>query len=309
MVSAQGESYSREAIRRILGLSARQLSAWQKQGLVGGSGPYSFSDLIALKTIQKLRNSNIPLKKIQRSVVALRRKLNQVERPLTELKISSDGHRVIVNYQGSAMEPDTGQLLFNFETRQLHASVRALKAPPADLARRKQEAEEWFLRGLELEQGPENLSEAREAYCRAVELNPGAAGAYINLGTLYYNEHRLAEAEKCYRAAIEIDPQYALAYFNLGNVHDEREELEEARQCYEQALRLSPDYSDAHYNLALVYEKLGIRSKAVHHWRAYLKLDPSSPWAAYARQQLTRTPLKLITTDKPPTPTSPRPPA
>lgn len=293
MASVQSESYSREELRRILRLSERQLAAWERQGLAG-SGPYNFSDLISLKTIQKLRKNNIPLKKIQRSVLALKRKLNEVEHPLTELKISSDGHRVIVNYRGATMEPDTGQLLFNFETSQLHASVRALKAPPPDAARGKQEAEEWFLKGLQLEERPETLPEAIEAYTRAIELNPQAAGAYINLGTIYYNMLRLAEAEKCYRAAIEIDPDYALALFNLANVYDERGEFQDARQYYERALQISPSYGDVHYNLALVYEKLGLRAKAVHHWRAYLRLDPTSPWAAYARQQLSRTPLKVL---------------
>ncbi len=294
MASVQGESYSREELRRILRLSERQLGAWEKQGLVAGSAPYNFSDLIALKTIQQLRKSNISLKKIQRSVVALKRKLNEVEHPLTELKISSDGRRVIVNYRGADMESDTGQFLFNFETRQLHATVRALKSAQPDTARRKQEAEEWFLKGLELEERPETLQQATEAYTRAIELNPQAAGAYINLGTIYYNMLRLEDAERCYRAAIEIDPQYALALFNLANVYDERGQLQEARQHYEQALQVSSGYGDAHYNLALVYEKLGMRAKAVHHWRIYLKLDPSSPWAAYARQQLARSPLKVV---------------
>jgi len=294
MASVQGESYSREELRRILRLSERQLGAWEKQGLVAAGAAYSFSDLIAFKTIQQLRKSNISLKKIQRSVVALKRKLNEVEHPLTELKISSDGHRVIVNYRGADMEPDTGQFLFNFETRQLHATVRALKSAQSDTARRKQEAEEWFLQGLELEEGPETLQQATEAYTRAIELNPQAAGAYINLGTIYYNMLQLEEAERCYRAAIEIDPQYSLALFNLANVFEERGQLQEARQHYEQALQVSPGYGDAHYNLALVYEKLGMRAKAVHHWRTYLKLDPNSPWAAYARQQLARTPLKVI---------------
>ncbi len=305
MTSGQAESYSREELQRILRLSRRQLDAWQKQGLVAGAGPYTFSDLIALKTIQKLRQNNIPLKKIVRSVAALKRKLNEIEHPLTELKISSDGHRVIVNYHGAAMEPDTGQLLFNFETRQLHASVRSLKTAPPDNARRKQEAEEWFLKGLQLEERTETVEEAMKAYTKAIELNPEAAGAYINLGTIYYNLHRLPEAENCYRAAIQIDPQYALAYFNLGNVYDERGTLHEARQHYEQALQISPGYADAHYNLALVYEKLGLRGKAVHHWRAYLKLDPTSPWAAYARQQLARSPLKIILPEDTPTPPSP----
>jgi tetratricopeptide (TPR) repeat protein len=301
MASGQLESYSREAIRKILRLSERQLSAWQKQGLLA-EGPYSFSDLIAIKAIQKLRQNKIPLKKIQGTLAALKRKLVQVERPLTELKISSDGRRVIVNYQGAEMEPDTGQLLFNFDTRRLEASVRAfnLAAAPADSAARKRQAETWFLKGLELEEGPDTAEQAIEAYRRAIELNPEAAGAYINLGTIYYNLRRLDDAEKCYRAALAIDRQYALAMFNLGNVCDEQGKLPEARRYYEGALQLSPGYADAHYNLALVYEKLGLRSRAIHHWRAYLKLDPSSPWASHARQQLSDQALRLVPPENPP---------
>lgn len=294
MGTLQAESYSREDLQRILRLSKRQMEAWVREGFVSGPGPYTFSDLIALRTVQRLRKSNVPLKKIARSVKALKRKLNEVEHPLTELRISSDGRRIIVSYDGAAMESDSGQFLMDFETRDLRSTVRALKVPPQSVARRKEEAEQWFLKGLSLEERPETIADAIQAYTRAIELNPEAAGAYINLGTIYYNSQRLDEAERCYRAAIQIDPQYSLAFFNLGNVFDERGNLQEARQHYEQALRLTPNYGDAHYNLALVYDKLAQRGKAVHHWRAYLKLDPASPWAAYARQQLTRNPLKVV---------------
>jgi tetratricopeptide (TPR) repeat protein len=298
MAAHTAESYSREELRRILRLSERQLAAWQRQGLVA-PGPYNFSDLIAVKTIQKLRQNNVPLKKIQRGVASLRRKLQDIERPLTELKISSDGRRIVVSYRGADMEPDTGQLLFNFETRRLQASVRALQtsASPSSSIERKQEAEGWFLSGLKLEERGETTPEAIQAYVKAIELNPEAAGAYINLGTIYYNLRRLDDAEKCYRAAIAIDPDYALAYFNLGNVFDERGNAEEARKLYETALQLAPGYADAHYNLALSYERLGVRGKAAQHWRAYLKLDPSSPWANYAQQQLSRGPFRIVSPD------------
>ena len=300
MPASSAESYSREELRRILHLSERQLGAWQRQGLVP-AGPYTFSDLIAVKTILKLRQNNVALKKIQSSVSALKRKLKGIERPLTELKISSDGRRILVNYQGAVMDPDTGQLLFNFDTGKLHASVKAMRvagspAPP----QRKQEAEEWFLKGLKLEERPETVREAMQAYVKAIELNPQAAGAYINLGTIYYNMRQLDEAEKCYQAAVSLDPDYSLAYFNLGNVFDERGDLPGARRNYEQALRLAPGYADAHYNLALLYEKLGMRAKSGPHWRAYLKLDPSSPWAAYARQQMARGPLQVVPPDQEP---------
>lgn len=229
-----------------------------------------------------------------------------MEHPLSELKIACDGQRLIVNYQGADMQVDTGQLLFNFDTRRLQDSVRAFQvsSAPAAVAQRKAEAESWFVQGLELEESPETVQEAIVAYRKAVELNPQAAGAYINLGTIYYNLRKFEDAEKCYRAAIDIDPQYSLALFNLGNVYDEQGKLPEARRLYEHAVAVSPNYADAHYNLALVYEKIGLRSKATQHWRTYLKLDPSSPWAAYARQQLSRGSLKVIPPENPPAPKS-----
>jgi tetratricopeptide (TPR) repeat protein len=275
--------------------------------LVPAAETYNFSDLLTLKTIRELRKSDVPIKRIQRSLEAMRHKLGEVEHPLSELKISLDGRQILVDYEGTKLEPVSGQFRFDFETRRGGASVRVLKpgatasaattASPTNPARvltSKQEAEAWFAEGLRLEEQPENLEQAIAAYRQAIALNPEAAGAFINLGTIYYNLHRLSDAENCYRAAAEIDPQYALAFFNLGNVFDERGGLEEARRNYDEALRINPQYADAHYNLALVLEKLGQRGKALHHWRRYLKLDPGSPWAAYARQQLARSPFQVV---------------
>ena len=303
-----GDQFSRQDLCRILRVSDRQLAIWQRKGLVPDSEAYTFSDLITLKTIRELRKNHVPIKRIQRSLEAMRHKLGEVDHPLTELKISLDGRRILVDYDGSKLEPVSGQFRFDFETRRAGASVRMMKpasaspsspavsssgAPRAPLSQ-KQEAEGWFVEGLLLEEKPETLEQAMVAYRMAIELNPEAAGAFINLGTIYYNLHRLSDAENCYRAAAEIDPQYALAFFNLGNVHDERGSFEEARRNYEQALLIHPQYADAHYNLALVLEKLEKRGKALHHWRRYLKLDPGSPWASYARQQLARSPFQVV---------------
>lgn len=295
------EHFSRRDLCRILHLSERQLTAWERRGLLPASAPYSFSDLIALKTIQKLRGNRIPLNRIQRSVDALRQRLNTVEHPLAELRISSDGRRILVGYETHTMEPLSGQLLFNFETRSLRDAVRTFRpaAMPAhadgtEESERRMQAEDWFIKGLKFEESPDTAEKAVEAYQKAIELNPEAAGAFINLGTIYYNRHRLSEAETCYRQATQIDPQYALAYFNLGNVYDERGNLAEARKYYEEAVRLQPNYADAHYNLALVLDRQGLRGKALHHWKRYLKLDPGSPWAAYARQQISRAPFRVV---------------
>jgi DNA-binding transcriptional MerR regulator len=308
-VEIAGDRFTRQDLCRILRVSDRQLATWQRKGLVPDAADYNFSDLLTLKTIRELRKNHVPIKRIQRSLEAMRHKLGEVEHPLSELKISLDGRQILVDYEGTKLEPVSGQFRFDFETRRGGGSVRVLKPGAASVGpsgatvaatnaaralTSKQEAEAWFAEGLRLEEKPDTVEQAIAAYRQAIALNPEAAGAFINLGTIYYNLHRLSDAENCYRAAAEIDPQYALAFFNLGNVFDERASLDEARTNYQEALRINPAYADAHYNLALVLEKLGQRGKALHHWRRYLKLDPGSPWAAYARQQLARSPFQVL---------------
>jgi len=121
-----------------------------------------------------------------------------------------------------------------------------------------------------------------------IELDPYHAAAHINLGTLYYNRQDYAQAEANYRRAVEVDPRYALAYFDLGNVLDETGRVEEAVRAYSSALLLAPTYADAHYNLALAYEKMQQARRALRHWRAYVRLDSTGPWATHAKNQIRR---------------------
>src|SRR5258708_4764377 len=184
---ASGDQFSRQDLCRILHVSERQLAIWQSKGLIPESSTYSFSDLITLKTIRELRKNQVPIKRLQRSLEAMRVKLGEVERPLSELRISLDGRRILVDYDGAKLEPVSGQFRFDFETRRGGASVRMMKpgaepaaapdAPRAPLTR-KQEAEGWFVEGLRLEENPETLEQALAAYRKAIELNPEAAGAY-----------------------------------------------------------------------------------------------------------------------------------
>ena len=74
----------------------------------------------------------------------------------------------------------------------------------------------------------------------------------------------------------------------MANVLDETGRVAEAIQTYTAALQLAPTYADAHYNLALAYEKMKQPRKALPHWRAYVKLDTTGPWATHAKNQITK---------------------
>jgi len=283
--------YSRKDARRALGISEAQLRNWEKQGLVPRQESLTFSDLIALRTLQELRKNKASLARIRRAVAAIREKLGDVGNPLKELKLFCEGRKVGVIIDGRKMEPISGQLLLDFDREELSRLLSFPQSRPSGQPRggpaaNEREAEHWFQKGLELEQTGAPPSEITGAYERAVALDSQSAGAWVNLGTIHYHLRDWPQAERCYRQALEVDSAYALAHFNLGNLYDEQGDSRQALLHYEAALDLNPSYADAHYNLALLCQNLGDLMRAVRHWTLYLKLDPASSWAVIARREL-----------------------
>ncbi len=285
------QAYSRAEVRRQFALSERQLRSWERESLLAPAESYSFSDLIAIRTILELRAKGFRSRQIAQAVESLRHKLNGVKQPLSELRILSNGNRIAVRLAGQRMEAISGQILFDFDASEL-GGVKDFPARK-QAGNRLRESEVWFQRGLDLEEGGAPVTQAIEAYKKAVDLNPGAAGAWVNLGTIYYREHRFTEAEVYYKEAVNADPSYPLAEFNLGNLYDEQGRVPEAFDHYRRALALNPQYADAHFNLALLCERTGDALRAVHHWKNYLKLDRTGAWADIARRQLER--LRKVT--------------
>ena len=285
---APKEEYSRADVRRQFGVTERQLRSWERQELISALPAYSFSDLIAIKTIIKLRENRIQPRQIGQAVDSLRQKLDGVKHPLSELRIVSDGKRIAVHLAGQKMEAISGQILFDFDAAELGGVKNFPDRKRGGEVSRARESEVWFQKGLELEETGAPVEQAVEAYQKVLELNPTAAGALVNLGTIYYRQRKFKDAEHYYQKAIEVDPSYPLAQFNLGNLFDEQNRVKEALEHYRVALNLNPNYADAHFNLALLCERTGETLKAVHHWKAYLKLDNSGQWAEIARRQLER---------------------
>jgi len=285
---AAKQNVTREQARRKFGLTERQLQTWERQGFLEVAEKYGFTELVAIQTLIKLRADKVSVPQLKRAIAALRDKLSHISNPLTELRLYVDGKRIRVEVDGHSMEPESGQLLLNFDREELK---RLVKMPDAkvNLEREaKLSAERWFERGLELEQGGAPVEKVIEAYETSVALDPHSAGALVNLGTIYFNGRMWTEAERHYRKALEADPEYALAHFDLGNLFDERGDRAKAQFHYQAALRLNPRYADAHYNLALLYQATNNVLNAVSHWKAYLKLDPASNWAAIARRELAK---------------------
>lgn len=294
------QSYNRADLLRILRLTARQLSAWEKAGLVAVSERYSFFDLLQVKKVRDLCARKVRPAIIRQSLEAMQKQAAGMENPLLEASSYSTGNRIAFRHEGKVVEPIAGQFMFDFAPGE-----KVVASTPISLARPEPESadvSELFAHGISLEEDASRQLEAVATYERVLELDPDHAAAHINLGTLCYNRQEYGKAEQHYRRAIEVDSRYALAYFDLGNVLDETGRVLEAIQTYQAALHLAPTYADAHYNLALAYEKIKEPRKALKHWQAYVRLDSTGPWATHARNQVKRIlqsdGLKLVASGK-----------
>lgn len=94
-------AYSAGEARRLAGISYAQLRYWARTGLVvpslGGGGArrkYSWQDVLALRMVAHLRGRGLPLQALRRSVEYLRANLPEVEKPLAELTLVTDGRNL-----------------------------------------------------------------------------------------------------------------------------------------------------------------------------------------------------------------------
>jgi tetratricopeptide (TPR) repeat protein len=274
--------YSRADLLRILRVTARQLTAWEKAGLITPAESYSFFDLLQVKKVRDLCARRVRPAVIRESLQAMQKQVAGMENPLLEAGAYSAGARVVFRHDGKSLDPIAGQFVMDFAPQEKVVSTKVRTMPT------ERDVAELFARGIALEEEPSTQLEAIAIYEKVLQLEPRHAAAHINVGTIFYNRQEYGKAEKHYRAAIEADSRYALAYFDLGNVLDETGRVPEAIKTYQTALTLAPTYADAHYNLALAFEKMKEPRKALRHWRAYVRLDSSGPWSVHARNQIRR---------------------
>jgi tetratricopeptide (TPR) repeat protein len=285
--------YSRQDVIRILHLHARQLSAWERAGLITSSENYSFEALSQLRKLRELQaNKRISAKSIRASIDAMQR-VAGMRNPLMEASFVRSGSRLSFRHGGALVDPLTQQLAFDFDNSSA-GQLRVVGANGDGPARQAMEVQDMFLRAVQLEENPATIPQAMDIYQAILTIRPQHAPALINLGTVHYNQRRYELAEEHYRKATIADPEYALAFFDLGNVLDEMQRLAEATAAYQKAVALVPQYADAHYNLALAYERQGQRRRALRHWLSYVRLDPVGPWAKHAKEQA----RKILNTEK-----------
>jgi DNA-binding transcriptional MerR regulator len=263
---------------RIVGLAPGRLRRCVQAGLVApdrdprGRLRFDFLDLVMLRTTRALLEQRVPIPKIGRILRSLRRQLG--DRPLTRLSVYKDGERVVAHDGTRRFEPESGQLLFDFDAVRV---VRKVRPHVSTLPTRRSKqrlpeltADQWCDLAMEIEEA--SPLEARAAYHHALDLDPESIVARINLGRLLHADGNLVGAEAHFREAVRTDGGCALAWYNLGVVLEDRGQPDDALPCYERAVEADDTFADAHWNLSLLYERCGRRKDAFRHLALYRQL-------------------------------------
>ena len=235
MATTSLPGYTSAEVARMLGLSARQIRSYvQADFLSPRRGPrrefrFSFQDLVVLRAARDLVDQRVPTRRVRRVLAKLRRQLPR-GRSLAALRISFEGGEVVVRAEGEIWNPESGQLLLDFQVADLARQAAPLAGrlisragDPESLS-----AEDWYELGFELEASA--LEEAKNAYQRGLELDPMHADAHLNLGRLIHEEGAAEEAEAHYRTALGIRPKDSTAAYNLGVALQDRGCLDSGRR-------------------------------------------------------------------------------
>src|SRR5437879_143972 len=209
--------YTTEEVARLLGLSPAQIRSYTRAGFLsparGGRGNlrFTFQDLVLLKAAKGLLAARIPAAKIRGSLRRLKQQLPR-GRALSALRITAEGHRVVVRDEAIAWPAASGQLVLGFDAAS-DAYRRALELDPhhadahVNLGRLLVEAD--------------RAEEAETHFRAAVADHPGHATAWFNLGIALEDRRRPNDAVKAYEQAIVADRRLADAYFNLARLYEQ----------------------------------------------------------------------------------------
>ena len=283
------KGYTTREVAEVLGLSTSKILSWTRSGLLtpqrgpGGAYRFSFQDIVLLRTARELLAKDVPARRVREALEALREQL-PVGRPLSAVRVSALGDRILVQDEDAVWEPNSGQLQIDFDRADGVdvadlADAADVAAKPEPLARRtldartnreSMSADDWFNAALDLEAVADH--EAIAAYQKALELEVDHADAHLNLGRLLHEGGQLQEAESHYRSATDTDPESGRAFYNLGVALDDQGLRSGAIKAYQAALRLDADLAVAHFNLSRLFEAEGRHPDALQHLAEYKRL-------------------------------------
>ena len=125
------------------------------------------------------------------------------------------------------------------------------------------------------------LPESIAKQLAALDRDPGAGQAHVNLIALYGRTGDPAKAEAHYRAALKIGISLADAHYNYGVLLASLQREDEAMRAFGEAIDVDPFHAAAHNNLASLLARRQRYAEAAAHYRQTLESDPQHETARF----------------------------
>ncbi|MHB8844374.1 MAG: MerR family transcriptional regulator [Nitrospirota bacterium] len=121
-------SFNTKTAAALTGITQRQIDYWDRTHFVKpslkeaagyGSGRlYSFVDLVQLKVAKTLKDKGVSLQKIRKSITYIKKHFPNIEKPLAEMRLITDGDTIFVLTKDDKAILDTlakGQVVFSLK--------------------------------------------------------------------------------------------------------------------------------------------------------------------------------------------------
>lgn len=156
--------------------------------------------------------------------------------------------------------------------------------PPDKLMERvnafRSTARHLIVEGARLEEAG-RIDESIARHVQALEADPAAAQAHVNLISLYGRKGEQDQAQRHYDAALKLQGDHAGAHYNWGVLHARAGRVEEAAAAFRRALEVDPFHPHAHNNLGTLLAGQGKLAEAASHYRQTIANDPDHRMARF----------------------------
>lgn len=130
-------------------------------------------------------------------------------------------------------------------------------------------------------------NESLTSYNMSLEINPKSSVCWYNKGVVLAKSGNHDGALQCYEEAIKFNPQYAKAWLNKGAILNAAGNYIEAKKCYEEAVNINPQYAKPWYNKGLIHARMNDYENAIIAFDKAIEIDPCHDKAKFAKNRAT----------------------
>ncbi|HZO91098.1 MAG TPA: tetratricopeptide repeat protein [Chthonomonadaceae bacterium] len=222
--------------------------------------------------------------------------------------------RYLQRYIQTSPNPGPGYMLLSRVYLSMRLYDKAIEAGKTGVTIMPEEANMWYNLGQAYSYRPDTryLTEAAQAFERAVQISPNWGKARFELGRIYMRLNRIPEAIAQYREAVRSEPLSGRNHYQLAQLLMRQGQMEEGKREMAEAQRLIPlnqreDHLQdkisvvqndprSYFELAQVYKAYGQYDMAQQWLDVALRLSPNYPQAraleAEIRQLVARGPSR-----------------